>query len=280
MLRIFAVQCRSQSIIVMTSPRYARCPKCDHAPLPHDQAFPAACPACRLILAKFAAAPTAADLRTRQAEQSDEDGEDEGQGRMARITATLTHVPARVDPLNFWTRVVVLVLFTLWGLSLIAADIRTGAIFNTFLHKPLLVFHEAGHVVFMLFGQYITVAGGTLGQLILPVVLMVALLRKGDAFGGAIGFWLLGVSVLDVAPYVYDAKEPYLILLGGHTGETGGHDWIHLLSPLGLREYSQTLGWWIHKLGALMVLAALGWGGWLLKQQKARLGETLEEGSL
>ena len=28
------------------------------------------------------------------------------------------------------------------------------------------------------------------------------------------------------------------------------------------------------------VLAALGWGGWLLKQQKARLGETLNEGSL
>lgn len=260
----------------LPSPAYARCPKCDHAPLPHDQAFPAACPSCGLILAKFSAAPTAADLRAQTA--AEEDGSP-ARDWLARAGAALTHVPDRVDPISFWTRVAVLLLFALWSTSLIAANIRTGEIFNTFLHKPLLVFHEAGHVLFMLFGEFIAVAGGTLGQLILPVVLMVALLRKGDAFGGAIGFWLLGVSVLDVAPYVYDAKEPYLVLLGGHTGEEGGHDWIYLLSHLGLREYSQALGWWIHKLGALMVLTALGWGGWLLLQQRTRLGETLDEGT-
>lgn len=261
----------------MTAP-YSSCPKCAHAPLPDNQAFPAACPACGLILAKFAAAPTAAELRARQAEEGSEDGVGEA-SRLARITAALTHVPARVDPFTFWGRVAVFALFTLWGISLIAADIRTGEIFNTFLHKPLLVFHEAGHVVFMLFGEFIAVAGGTLGQLILPVILMVALLRKGDTFGGAIGLWLFGVSVLDVAPYVYDAKEPYLVLLGGHTGEQGGHDWIYLLSKLGLREYSQTLGRLIHVLGALIMLAALGWAGWLLVRQKARLGETLDEGN-
>ncbi len=260
----------------MTLPRYARCPKCDHAPLPHDQAFPAPCPACGLILAKFSAAPTAADLRAERIASADRDDEDDP-GRLARITAALTHMPARVDPFTFWARVAVLVLFAIWGLRLIIMDIRTGAIFNSFLHGPLLVFHEAGHVVFMLFGEFITIAGGTLGQLIVPTVLMVALLKKGDAFGGAIGFWLLGVSVLDVAPYVYDAKEPYLVLLGGHTGEEGGHDWIYLLSNLGLRDYSQTLGWLTHKLGAIMVLTAISWGGWLLWQQKSRLAETLEE---
>lgn len=260
-------------------PRYAACPKCDHAPLPHDQAFPAACRACGLILAKYSAAPTAAELRVQAMQATRDSEDDDADGWAARIKAAVTHVPDRVDPTTFWARVVLLALFALWGASLIAANIRTGEIFNTFLHKPLLVFHEAGHFIFMLFGEFIAVAGGTLGQLILPVVLMVALLRKGDAFGGAIGFWLLGVSVLDVAPYVYDAKEPYLVLLGGHTGEEGGHDWIYLLSHLGLREYSQALGWWIHKLGALMVLAALGWGGWLLWQQRTRLAETLDEGT-
>lgn len=261
----------------MTSPapvRYASCPKCDHAPLPHDQAFPATCSACGLILARYAAAPSVAELRAQADARQAEDNPD---GWRARVRASLTHVPERVDPTAFWVRVVTLALFALWGASLIGADIRTGEIFNTFLHKPLLVFHEAGHVLFMPFGEYITVAGGTLGQLILPAVLMVALLRKGDAFGGAIGFWLLGISMLDVAPYVYDAKEPYLVLLGGHSGESGGHDWIHLLSGVGLREYSQSLGWWIHKLGAVIVLAALAWGGWLLMQQKARLGDTMED---
>ena len=39
---------------------YTRCPKCGHAPLPQDQASPAACPACGIILAKFAVRAAAA----------------------------------------------------------------------------------------------------------------------------------------------------------------------------------------------------------------------------
>jgi hypothetical protein len=258
----------------MSAPRYSQCPKCEHAPLPHDQRFPAACPQCGLILARHAEALTATELRQRAQQRDDEEQAD---SRLHQILALTTHVPERVDSLSFWGRVVTLVLFSLWGLVLIAKDIRTGAIFNNFIHAPLLVFHEAGHVIFMLFGHYITAAGGTLGQLIMPAVLLGALLWKRDPFGAAIGLWLFGVSLLDVAPYVYDAKEPYLVLLGGHTGESGGHDWIYLLSPLGLREYSQTLGWWVHKLGALVVLAALGWGAWLLWQQKSRLGMNLDD---
>lgn len=36
---------------------YPVCPKCGHAPLPADQALPAACPACGIVLAKFGATP-------------------------------------------------------------------------------------------------------------------------------------------------------------------------------------------------------------------------------
>lgn len=261
----------------MSAPRYSQCPKCEHAPLPHDQRFPAACPQCGLILARHAEALTAADLRQKARAAQSESAEDAEPGWPARLFALATHVPERVDSLSFWGRVVTLVLFSLWGLVLIGKDIRTGELYNSFIHGPLLVFHEAGHVVFMLFGQYIAVAGGTLGQLIMPAVLLGALLWRRDPFGAAIGLWLFGVSLLDVAPYVYDAKEPYLVLLGGHTGEAGGHDWIQLLTPLGLREYSQTLGWWVHKLGALVVLASIAWAGWLLARQKPRIGMNLDD---
>lgn len=260
----------------MTAQRYSQCPKCDHAPLPHDQRFPAACPQCGLILARHAEALTASELRERARAQTHEENSDED-SLLNRLKALAIHVPEQVDSLSFWGRVVTLALFTLWGLVLIGKDIRTGEIFNNFIHGPLLVFHEAGHVIFMLFGEFITVAGGTLGQLIMPAVLMGALLWRRDPFGAAIGLWLFGVSILDVAPYVYDAKEPYLVLLGGHTGETGGHDWIYLLSHLGLREASQSLGWWVHKLGALVVFTSLAWGGLLLWRQKQRVGFTLED---
>lgn len=241
---------------------YTECPKCRHAPLPADQALPAACPACGVILAKVGQAPPA-----RQPEPS-EPPEPPGEG----LRALLLHVPDRVDSMRFWLRVGLWLAFCAWGLVLIAQDVRTGELGSSFLHGPLLVFHEAGHVVFMAFGEWMGFLGGTLGQLIMPALMSVALLWKNrDPFGAALGLWLFGVSVLDVAPYMYDALEPQLMLLSGRTGEEGGHDWIYLFSSLGWLGKSQAIGLATHKLGALLVLVALGWAGWLLKLQWPRL---------
>lgn len=242
---------------------FSTCPKCGHAPLPPDQSLPAACPGCGLVLAKFGSTP----LRVRASGMPAEEG------TFARLARLTTRLPSRVDPASFWSRVALLALFALWGVRLIFMDHRSGEMGSSFLHGPLLVFHEAGHVLFMLFGEFLTIAGGTLMQLIVPAVLCGALLLKNrDPFGAAIGLWLLGVSLLDVAPYAYDALHPQLMLLGGHTGEEGGHDWIYLLSKLGLLPRSQGIGWLIHKLGAAVVLLSIYWAAWLLWQQRKRLG--------
>lgn len=191
----------------------------------------------------------------------------------------LLHVPERVDTTRWWLRVALLAGFAVWGLWLVTRDVRTGAIGQSFIHGPLLVFHEAGHVLFMLFGEWMMFLGGTLGQLLMPALLGGALLVKNrDPYGAAIGLWLLGVSLLDVAPYVYDARQPQLMLLSGATGEAGGHDWIYLLSSLGLLQRSQGLGQFIHLLGAAVVLVALGWAAWVLRLQRGRLaGDVLTE---
>lgn len=242
---------------------FSQCPKCGHAPLPSDQALPAACPGCGAILAKLGAPLP----RTRPAPA--------GPHPAGSNTAPLwLHVPAQVDPLRWWLRVALLAAFTVWGWHLIAMDYRDGSLMHSFLHRPLLIFHEAGHVVFMPLGEWMSVAGGTLGQLLMPAIMAGALLyRNRDPFGAAIGLWLLGVSVLDVAPYVYDAWEPRLTLLGGGTGETGPHDWMYLLGSMGLVSKAQFLGALVHKLGAIVVLVALGWGVWVLKRQRARLSD-------
>ena len=93
------------------------------------------------------------------------------------------------------------------------------------------------------------------------------LCKHRDPFGAAFALWLLVVSVMDVAPYLYDALHPQLTLLGGGTGEDGGHDFIFLLDSVGLRHQAQRLGLLLHKLGALLTLLALGWGAWLLRLQ-------------
>lgn len=189
----------------------------------------------------------------------------------------LLNTPERMDPVTFWTRLALLAGFAVWGVMLIMQDYRTGEMGSSFIHRPLLIFHEAGHVVFRLFGEWVMVLGGTLGQLIMPAILGGALLIKNrDPFGASIGLWLVGVSFLDIAPYMYDALHPQLILLSGMTGEEGGHDWIYLFSSMGLLQKSQFIGGLVHKLGALTVLLAMGWGAWVLRLQYAQMAYTQE----
>jgi hypothetical protein len=243
-------------------PRYTRCPKCGQQPLPDDQSLHAACPHCGVILAKVGQVP---QRKTPVAEPD-----------LPHDTPTwterLTQLPQPVDRLQFWAQVGLLAGLAVWSWALIGLDYRTGEMNESFLHRPLLVFHEAGHVLFMPLGEWMMVLGGTLGQLIMPALLAGALLIKNrDPFGASVGLWFLGVSVLDVAPYMFDALHPQLMLLSGSTGEAGGHDWIYLFSSLGLLPKSQLIGALTHKLGALVLLLALGWGAWLLRRQSPRV---------
>ncbi len=199
------------------------------------------------------------------------DDELDGAYERADWRARLTEVPDQVSAATFWMRCLLWVAFCLWGVSLMALDYRDGGMGATFLHRPLLIFHEAGHVIFMPFGEWISILGGTLGQLLMPLVLAGALLiTNRDPFGAAIGVWFLGVSLLDVAPYMFDALHPQLTLLNGQTGEAGGHDWIFLFSTMGLLPKAQLIGGLTHKLGALVIVAAMSWAGWLLRQQYDR----------
>ncbi len=254
-------------------PQYSRCPKCQHAPLPVNQSLPTACPACGLVLAKFAQ-PL---VRASASQDGDEDAP-RWKIWAGQLVDAVRYIPPKVEPIAFWARVAMLSAFVIWGIRLIAMDYRYGELGSSFLHGPLLVFHEAGHVIFRLFGEFMMVAGGTLGQLLMPAILCGALLLKNrDPFGAAIGLWLLGVSVLDIAPYMYDALNPQLVLLGGRTGEEGGHDWIYLLTETGHLKRAQTLGALTHKLGALVMLISMAWAARVLWQQKSRLAEVLGE---
>jgi hypothetical protein len=242
------------------APTFSRCPKCGDRGLPADQSLPAACPACGVILAKVALA--------RRQEAAAPKPVDVDDGVRMGLGAWLLHVPDRVDIASWWLRVALLAALALWGLVLIGQDYRSGEIGSSFLHGPLLLFHEAGHVLLRLFGEWMMFFGGTLGQLLMPAIIVVAFLCKNrDPFGAAVGLWLLGVSLLDVAPYMHDALDPQLMLLSGSTGEDGGHDWIYLFESMGLLQHAPLIGALTHKLGALVLLLSLAWAAWLLKLQ-------------
>jgi len=190
----------------------------------------------------------------------------------------LLYVPERVDRIQWTARAATLVLFAAWTLWIWKdLDVAGGEAGSRFLHLVLLPFHEAGHyAIFRWFGQFIMTLGGTLGQLLMPLILAGALLvQRRDPFGAAIFFWLLGFSVIDVAVYMYDAFDPKLVLLGGMTGqESDGHDWQNLFGDMGLLPRARGIGRFFGFVGVTMMLAALAWAAWVLRLQRARLSDS------
>jgi hypothetical protein len=130
------------------------------------------------------------------------------------------------------------------------------------IHLVHVVFHEAGHVIFgMLGGDFLRVLGGTLGQLTMPAVLLVAFRWKNrDAFAAALMLWWLGQSLADCAPYINDARSLQLVLLGGATGqEVEGHDWEYILTRLGWLHRDVWIAHWVLLTARAAMLASYGW---------------------
>jgi hypothetical protein len=122
-----------------------------------------------------------------------------------------------------------------------------------FLHGVNLVFHEAGHVIFGFFGQFVAVAGGSLNQVLIPAVCVVAFLRTRQRASAAVALFWTGQSLADVAVYAADGRAMALPLLA----EGLIHDWNHLLGATGLLDHAEAIGRLMFGAGALLMLGAL-----------------------
>lgn len=144
------------------------------------------------------------------------------------------------------------------------------------LHAVHLVFHEAGHVLFSWGGEFMHFLGGSLLQVLMPFIWFVAARFWGrDAFAGALCLWLMGHSLVDVAPYINDARSLQLMLLGGGTGrEVEGHDWEYLLTAMNLLHKDVFISRWVLSAGRWVMALALLWAAAVLVvQARARRSE-------
>ncbi len=251
---------------------FETCPKCGYQRQASDSPGTGICAGCGLVFAKWVerqnvVAPASTDGTV--------DTEIEEQPSLARrLREHIVYVPERTDPILFWGRVALYVAFFVWGWYFILLDFRTGEIGHSFMHRINLVFHEAGHVIFMPLGNFMMTLGGSLGQLLMPIIVMVALIWKNrDSFGASIGLWWVGQSLMDLAPYINDARDLQLMLLGGGTGadRPGIHDWENILLDLRLIEHDRQIAWVADALGTIFVLTALCWGAYILYLQYQRL---------
>jgi len=163
-------------------------------------------------------------------------------------------------------------LAALFAMALWCASIAFGRMTEIppVLHLTVILFHEAGHVAFAPFGEALRVAGGTLGQLLVPLACAIALHRNADNFGAALcGAWL-GLSLVDASIYAWDAANPVLPLIGGGTGDDSFHDFVFLFERYGQLAHAHAWARLMKALGVLLALASLAWAAALLAMQRAQ----------
>ena len=206
-----------------------RCPKCAYTRQASDQqAHPGICPACGIAYAKWRARQKGSSTIDSDAAVGDEDYDS---SLLERLRVTLTQVPEEVDPVHFWGRVILYLLFVIWGGSFIVGGIDWESIGGSFLHNANLPFHEFGHLLFSPLGDFMGILGGSLFQVLLPIGLMTAfVLQQQDNFAASIMLWWSGQNFIDVSPYIADAKSRAIPLIRGMSEDY--HDWGNLLSML------------------------------------------------
>jgi len=177
------------------------------------------------------------------------------------------------DSMTLYGRAAVFVAMVWWGWTFITTPLETNYTGESFLHLINLPFHEAGHVMFIPFGRFMTILGGTLGQILMPMICLgTFLVKTRDPFGAAVALWWTAESMMDIAPYIDDARAMDLLLLGGVTGkETDGHDWNNILTMLNLLEWDHRLAHFTYTIGILLMLASIVWGSILIVRHHRRL---------
>jgi len=241
---------------------YATCPKCGYE---HeaDQKNAESCSACGLVYSKWLksiASSTDSQLRATTPTVSN--------GLVSRLFAYLVQPKPNVTQAEVAGYGLVWLGLVYLGWDFLSMDWRSAEIMNSFFHNIDLVFHEAGHVLFMPFGTYMMFLGGSLFQVLLPLIFVIAFLWVNkDGFAASACLWWAGQSLMDVAPYIADARALRLPLLGGGTGydSPGRHDWANLLRPIGMLENDLQIAAAVDTIGSGILLISLAWGAYMLR---------------
>ena len=146
-----------------------------------------------------------------------------------------------------------LAYLTIWIATSYAPQTSSPPLLLWFLDLINLYIHEAGHLFFSLFGQYLHALGGSLFQVLLPLALAVVTFRQTRQHAAYPLFWV-GESMVNVSPYIQDAPAMKLRLIASGLR----HDWNYLLH--GHLDWAEPLGGCVFFLGVLLCATAVGGG--------------------
>lgn len=130
------------------------------------------------------------------------------------------------------------------------------------LDSANLAFHEAGHMIYGVFGDTAALYGGVLGQLTFPLVVVIVFFVRRQPHAVAVGLIWAGQNLMNIARYMADARARELPLVGG-----GEHDFEHIFTRWGVLHRDVEIADTTRMIGWIVIIAALAWLGWRYRRQ-------------
>jgi len=127
-----------------------------------------------------------------------------------------------------------------------------------------LIMHEGGHFFFSWFGETIHILGGTLGELIVPLLCATYFFWTRETTAVAFSFFWFFENFPYIGTYMADARSDSLPLVGSDVS-----DWAILFGQWGLLLQDQKIGRIMHILGWLGMIATVAWLAYRMFQDSA-----------
>ncbi len=124
----------------------------------------------------------------------------------------------------------------------------------TLLDNFDLIIHEAGHAIISFLGETIYFLGGTLMQIIVPVLLFAFCFYNTLLKSMQLSLAFLGQNLINISVYAGDASTKKLRLFGPPGAK---HDWNFVLSKYGILDWDQDIAMFFLVAAGLVFLFAI-----------------------
>ena len=122
--------------------------------------------------------------------------------------------------------------------------------------------HEGGHLLFRFFGEFLAVAGGTILQLTVPLMLAAFFVFQRQILGTVFCIFFFFEQFLPIATYMADARAQELPLLTVGDGDDVIHDWAYLFGKFGVLDHDTQIAHAVRLLGWVGMIAIVSWMIW------------------
>ena len=173
-----------------------------------------------------------------------------------------------------WERVPLaglIVACVFYGLFLLQAAQGNGILLM--MDLVFVPIHEGGHLLFRFFGEFISVAGGTMLQLGVPLMLATWFIFHRQVMGTAFCLFFFFEQLLPISVYMADARAQELPLITVGDTDNVIHDWNYLFGKLGVLDHDTQIAHAVRVIGWLGMIGTVAWMTWRSLQSRREVDD-------